>query len=317
MANPSYFISCDWGTSNFRLRLVETGSLSVLVEHKTDQGIKVLYQKFLEQNKLGQTEYFLTYLQDQIDKMGNTQGAQNVVTVGMASANIGLLELEYGNMPFDEAGKGINFKAIPLKNGMEVLLVSGIKDESGMMRGEEIQALGLTKYLESYKNGMLILPGTHSKHINYDSGEFTALKSFMTGELFELLSTKSILANNVETCQWITKRKNAFKEGLSIGFEGQLSAHLFSIRAKNLLHGAKKKDNYFTLSGMLIGDELSYLKNWEDNIFLAAPEPFFDMYKLALETILRKEQLFFFGDKVLENALLNGQKKILHLYENK
>jgi len=316
MANTSYFISCDWGTSNFRLRLVETASLLVLVEHKTDQGVKVLYQNFLAQDKLGQTEYFLAYLQDQIDKIGDARGAKNVVTVGMASANIGLLELEYGKMPFDEAGKGINSKVIPLKNGMDVILVSGIKDEAGMMRGEEIQALGLTKYLESYKNGMLILPGTHSKHINYCEGEFTALKSFMTGELFELLSTKSILANNVESCQWINKRKNAFKEGLSIGFEGQLSAHLFSIRAKNLLHGAKKKDTYFMLSGMLIGDELAYLRSWESNVFLAAPEPFYDMYKLALETILKKEHLFFFGDKVLENALLNGQKKILQLYES-
>ena len=178
-----------------------------MLEHKTDQGIKVLNQKFLGQNKLSQTEYFQAYLQDQIDKLGNTQSAQNVVIVGMASANIGLLELEYGNMPFNKAGKGINFKVIPLKNGMDVLLVSGIKDESGMMRGEEIQALGLTKHLQPYKSGMLMLPGTHSKHITYDSSQFTALKSFMTGELFELLSTKSILSNNVERCQWTEKRK--------------------------------------------------------------------------------------------------------------
>ena len=113
------------------------------------------------------------------------------------------------------------------------------------------------------------------------------------------------------------KEKNAFREGVSIGLEGQLSAHLFSIRAKNLLHGAKKKDNYFTLSGMLIGDELSYLKSWESNVFLAASEPIFDMYKLALETMLKTDRLVFFGAKVLESALLNGQKKIMELYEKK
>ena len=46
MKIPDCFISCDWGTSNFRLRLVETKTLNVLVEHKTDQGVKNVYQKF-------------------------------------------------------------------------------------------------------------------------------------------------------------------------------------------------------------------------------------------------------------------------------
>lgn len=314
MKTPDYFISCDWGTSNFRLRLVHTDSLKVLVEHKTDQGIKVLHQKFLNQEQLGQTEFFKKYLLSQIENLDGSQKANLVVTAGMASSNIGMMELDYGKLPFNAHGEGLNWKAIPFQKGLDILLISGVKDEFGMMRGEEMQAFGLTKYLEPYQSGVLILPGTHSKHLTYQKESFTSLKSFMTGELFELLSNESILSNNVESCQWISKRKRAFEQGLAIGFNNQLSANLFSIRARNLLQNSSKKDNYFMLSGMLIGDELLYLKNYKTTVFLAAPEPFQNMYKLALETVLDKHQIICFGDSVLENALLLAQKKIIELH---
>lgn len=314
MKIPDYFISCDWGTSNFRLRLVETKSLNVEAEHITDQGIKTLHQKFLLQHQFGQTEFFKNYLLDQIGNLDGSGKANLVVTAGMASSNIGMMELPYGEMPFNAAGDGLFWEKLPFQNELDILLISGVKDHTGMMRGEEMQAFGLTEYLKSYHSGVLILPGTHSKHITYLKGEFRSLKSFMTGELFELLSNKSILANNVESCPWGDKRKEAFKEGLAIGFNGRLGADIFSIRTRNLLHNVNKKDNYFILSGMLIGDELSYLIGSESTIFLAAPEPFYDMYKLALETILDPGQIICFSEKVLENALLTAQKKIIALH---
>lgn len=309
-ANP-YFISCDWGTSNFRLRLVDGKTLSVLAEHSTDQGVKPVYERFLNQKNLDQTAYFTNYLLEQVQKITDGQELPKVVIAGMASSNIGLYELEYGEMPFDGEGQGVNFKQLKTKTGLDIILISGIKDKDGVMRGEETQALGLLSYLETYSRGVLILPGTHSKHVTYEMGSFTKLRSFMTGELFELLSQKSILANNVESGQWIDKRKDAFKEGLAIGFKKELSSHLFSIRAKHLLENTNKKNNYFMLSGMLIGDELSYLKNWKEKIFLAAPEPIFSMYKLALSTLLPEDQIVSFGENVLEKALILGQLKIL------
>lgn len=314
MKIPDYFISCDWGTSNFRLRLVETDTLNVLVEHKTDQGVKVVYQKFLKQNEIDQTQFFKNYLESQINNLDEHHKAGLIIAAGMASSNIGMKELSYGEIPFNEEGDGLHWEILSFKENLDIVLVSGVKTETGMMRGEEIQAFGLTKYLESYRSGILILPGTHSKHINYEKVKFNGLKSYMTGEVFELLSRHSILSNSVEKCHWINKRHDAFKQGLEIGFTGELSANLFSIRAKHILNDSNKKDNFYLLSGMLIGDELSYLKNKDQKVFLAATEPFYSMYKLALETILNATQVICFGDKVLEKALLIGQKKIIQLH---
>lgn len=316
MATPDYFISCDWGTSNFRLRVVETATLSIADEHKTDCGIKSLYEKFLKQREKEQTQFFADYLKTQILLLPKKYQNYIIIAAGMASSNIGLFELNYADFPLNTNGKNLIWKHLVFNNNLEILLISGAKTNTGMMRGEEIQAVGLEQQLKQYKKGILLLPGTHSKHLAYDNGIYTHLKNYMTGELFEILSKKSILVNSVSTTSSTVLEKH-FLEGVRLGLQGQLSASLFSIRAKDLLQTKTKEENYFFLSGLLIGDEISYLEQTTENIFLVAPDPVFSLYKLALKQIINPKQLILLDDKVLENALLLGQKKILLQYENK
>ena len=136
----------------------------------------------------------------------------------------------------------------------------------------------------------------------------------MTGELFEILSKQSILANSIIASQWDKKREAAFKEGLILGFNGKLSENLFSVRAKDILYNFDKKDNYYFLSGLLIGDELSYLKEMDDKIFLAASGPIYELYREALQILFTTQRLVLFNNNMLERAFLQGQKKILYQY---
>lgn len=314
MGIPKYFISCDWGTTNFRLRVVETKTLKVLAEHGSDQGIKVHYEEFLKQQKARQGEFFSRYLKEQIQKFPPEHQVHIVVATGMASANIGLYELPYADFPFTLNGDSLVWKNLSFENGLKVLLVSGVKSADGMMRGEEIQAVGLENQLRPFSKGTLLLPGTHSKHIAFDNDKFTRLQNFMTGELFEVLSKKSILVNSVMNGHWNNKRKDAFKEGLSLGFESGLSANLLRVRAKDVIDHSNKENNYFMLSGVLIGDELSYLKNSKYKVILAGPESVVDLYSLALTTILDRDRVTVLDAEILVNALFVGQRKILGQY---
>lgn len=317
MGLPNFFISCDWGTTNFRLRLVETHTLNIISEHKTAQGIKVLYEKYVQQKEVSQKQYFIAYLQEQIQVFPPEYRDCLTVMAGMASSNIGLHELPYADFPIEKGGANLLWKHLPLSNSEGVLLISGVKAQQGMMRGEEIQAVGLEEQLTQYSKGILLLPGTHSKHLTYSFGEFQGIKNYMTGELFEILSKNSILANSVTTNQWNPQSAASFKVGLALGFEGELTSSLFSVRTNHVLNDTKKEDNYFYLSGLLIGDELSYLKNHKDYVFLAAPEPIFGLYQLALTSLLDDIQLVCFDNKKIENALLIGQRKILTQYVKK
>lgn len=310
---PRYFISCDWGTSNFRLRLVETHSLEIIEELKTDQGIKILYSKYERQKELGQKEFFSIYLKNQLQNLTSEHQNYLVISSGMGSANIGLQELPYATMPFAKGGRSLVTQKLALGADQELILISGVKNEAGMMRGEEVQAIGLEDYL-GRESGILILPGTHCKHLSHRSGEFFDLKNFMTGELFEILSRKSILANSVEFGKWDSNNTAAFDEGFALGLKGQLSSNLLTVRARHILSNENKKDNYFYLSGLLIGDELSYLNGADENVVLAAPNSVFSLYERALQSVLKNEKVVVLNEQILERALLIGQKKILQLY---
>lgn len=311
MSLPSHFISCDWGTSNFRLRLVETDTLEIILEIKTHDGVKLLFQRFCEQKDIDQKTFFVNYLKKQIRRLPTEYHETLIVSSGMSTSNIGLMELPYAELPFYKNGDTLIKKQISISKKQDLLLISGIKCETGMMRGEEVQAIGLEKYLSPYSRGLLLLPGTHSKHISYTNGQFYALKNYMTGELFDVLAKKSILSNSVESGNWNEATKAAFKEGLQLGLEGRLTSSLFIIRARNVIENRSKTSNYFMLSGLLIGDELSYLRDVDESIFLAAPDTIFELYKTALESLVDSDKVVLLNGPILESALLKGQKKVL------
>jgi 2-dehydro-3-deoxygalactonokinase len=43
------FLSCDWGTTSFRLRLIEADSLKVIGEIKSEQGIAATFRQWQQQ----------------------------------------------------------------------------------------------------------------------------------------------------------------------------------------------------------------------------------------------------------------------------
>lgn len=315
MKLPEIFLSVDWGTTNFRLRVVETATLGVISECKTDKGIRLLNEQYLTQKECERQHFFADYLAAQVRTLPVEYQSCPIVLSGMASSSIGLQELDYAEFPFDQSGQNLLWKQMTLHNGLAVFLISGVKNSSGMIRGEEIQAIGLSKLLLPYGTGILILPGTHSKHLRYQAGAFTDLTNLMTGELFEVLSKRSILASSVTHGPWTEKTETAFKEGLALGFAGELTAHLLEVRARHVIHHTSSDDSYYFLSGLLVGDELRYLQTETDTIFLAAPDPVFSTYKKGLETLFDPAQLVLFDGQVIERALLEGQKKILMLHE--
>lgn len=66
----------------------------------------------------------------------------------------------------------------------QVDAVDGVPD---VMRGEEIQVIGALRLMQQ-SDGLLVLPGTHSKWVQAVGNAITSFKTFMTGELFALLA---------------------------------------------------------------------------------------------------------------------------------
>jgi 2-dehydro-3-deoxygalactonokinase len=123
-----------------------------------------------------------------------------------------------------------------------------------VMRGEETQAAGALALHPGF-DGVLCLPGTHSKWLQVSAGEVVSFQTFMTGELFALLSTQSVLRHSMAE-GWDDA---AFDAGLSeaLSRPERIAARLFSLRAESLLHALPGAAARSRLSGLLIGIELA------------------------------------------------------------
>lgn len=312
MLLPTHFISCDWGTTNFRLRVVRTATLETVATVPSGHGVRALNVRFAAAKRTDRAAFFAAYLRGRLEALPAAHRGHPVVVSGMASANIGMRELPYGELPLGRGGEGLIFRDLTGWPGRQLRLISGLKSATGMMRGEETQALGLLEVLPPGEDGTLLLPGTHCKHLRYAGGCFTAFTSFMTGELFEALSAHSILAQSVEEGAWNARAGEVFADGVRAGFTGGAAAHLFSVRAGQVLRGAPGVEGYYRLSGLLIGDELRSLPAAGAGVvYLAGSGALSRLYHRALEVVRPNGRLVVYKEEVLDRALLTGQRILL------
>ncbi len=289
------FLSCDWGTSSFRLRLVDTVSLQIISESYSDEGIAATFAAW---QKTGSSEneriyFYQSVIDRHIKKIEQQAGSRvnyiPIIISGMASSSIGMLEIPYASLPFLLNGEGLQYKKID-KTALfqyDMVIISGVSTGNDVMRGEETQLIGCAN-TAIMLNEIFIFTGTHSKHIKTDTNKATAIKSFMTGEFFELLGKKSVLSDSVAAGGSIDEpeSKTAFEQGVQDSQQGNILHYGFMVRTNQLFKRFSKKANYFYLSGLLVGTELGYLTGTKiDTITIAGDEELVHNYTLALKAL--------------------------------
>ncbi|HEY6956490.1 MAG TPA: 2-dehydro-3-deoxygalactonokinase [Flavisolibacter sp.] len=319
MKKASLFLSCDWGTSSFRLRLVEE-PYKVLVEEKNDNGVTAIHDKWKQTGKQEEErlDYYQAFLLKQIMQLGEKAGRSlngiPMILSGMASSAIGMLELPYKQSPFGADGTDLPLHTlIPTKSfPHEILMVSGIRSDDDVMRGEEIQLVG--SYDSNTTDSTLyIFPGTHSKHIRVEKGRAVEFQTYMTGELFQLLSTKSILSTTVErpNGDFGDEHWQCFVEGIEDSESFNPLRAFFFARTNHLFQKMSKTENFFYLSGLLIGLELHEL-NADTGLPVilvtdAALKPF---YAIALQQLNLDYNLHIVD---VDKAIVKGHYKVFEL----
>ena len=194
MEAENSFISVDWGTSNLRIRFVSDSDFQIQGEFFYNHGLKKMNKIWVESKNIfpNKKNYLLDKLIEFIDKtLFEHTNIKNIIISGMASSSIGIQELDYSPIPLDLFNPDIVLKKIEWK-GKTISLISGIKKNDDIVRGEETQVIGITEEFVKQDNVLIIIPGTHSKHIYCEDGIITDFKTFMTGEIFSCLSENTI-----------------------------------------------------------------------------------------------------------------------------
>ncbi|MGL6210776.1 MAG: 2-dehydro-3-deoxygalactonokinase, partial [Paracoccaceae bacterium] len=96
----------------------------------------------------------------------------------------------------------------------------------------------------------------HSKWAQVSAGEVVSFQTYMTGELFALLSEQSVLRHGMAGDGFDDE---AFDTALSdaVSRPEKIAARLFSLRAEGLVAGLTPQAARARLSGLLIGIELA------------------------------------------------------------
>src|SRR4029079_7898130 len=206
MTDKIALIAIDWGTTNRRgWALARNGRV---LDEKADSG------GLLSASGTGFLPSFLSFT----DGWRNSGAAIPAVLCGMVGSKMGWIEAPYLSTPLDleRLASGL----CPVPDAERVWIVPGVSDDSGpepdVIRGEECQILGavLTRNVE---NGMLVLPGTHSKWALVQNRRLVKFRTFMTGEIFELLKSAGTLSQLMRESEW---NEDAFARGVRLAKSG-------------------------------------------------------------------------------------------------
>ena len=284
----SRWIAVDWGTSFFRAYLIENELVSDKIE--TNDGMK-----FIQQN--GFEKLFISLIEKWLIKGQVVE----VFASGMLGARQGWMEAPYEKTPCDL--NSINYVS-PLVNDDRFLLkiFSGVSqiNPPDVMRGEETQVAGFF-YKNLNFNGSICLPGTHSKWIKVKNGLIQNFKTYMSGELFEVISKNTVLSHSLIS-EKLDKTEFLYSANKIFQNPEHLTSALFQIRADDLINSRGPEIYNSRLSGYLLGIELLGAKEyWEKrDIALIGSKKVMELYECLLEDKVLTLKKISAEDMVLE-----------------
>lgn len=202
-----------------------------------------------------------------------------VLMCGMIGSRQGWVEAAYVAAPAGLAAIAAALAPVP---GMErTWVVPGISQEPpDVMRGEETQIMGVAAALGPGRH-VLCLPGTHSKWAVLEDGQVAGFRTAMTGEVFGLMRTRSMLAPLIPDDAGDDPA--AFDAGVARAREaGGLLHDLFGLRAGVLLGRVAPAALPSMLSGLLIGHEIAELAAEASDVHLIGSAALNERYTRAL-----------------------------------
>lgn len=235
----SEWIAADWGTTHLRLWWMAGGT--VREERRTSDGMGSVAPGGFADALARATEGWPDL---------------PVIACGMVGARQGWHEAPYRPVPCPATPR---LTPVP---GTRVHICGGVSqsDPPDVMRGEETQIAGLLAARPGF-DGVVCLPGTHTKWARVSAGEICNFISFMTGEIFGLLAGHSVLRHTLAP---EGLDEEAFDAAVADALSRPAAAYarLFQLRAGALVGDLDPVAARSRLSGTLIGWELAGAKPW-------------------------------------------------------
>lgn len=242
------FLAVDWGTTNVRAWRLDAGG-AVLRKAEFPLGV----------SQLGPGEAAARFESEVRPALG-AEGLPALLC-GMIGSTLGWANAPYLDCPVSLAKlAGSLLEVAPGVRIVPGLTCAGLIGPD-LMRGEETQVLGWQAADPARVRGRHLLchPGTHAKWVRMEEGAVTRFVTAMTGELYDVLGTHSVLKFSPPPTD------DQFDEGAfdggaaAAGDGGALASRLFGLRGLTVSGRLPAAAAPSWLSGLLIGAEIAAL----------------------------------------------------------
>ena len=307
------YIALDMGTSNVRMWLCDgqgkidcikrtfgAGTTKMLGKAKVFEMLHDSLKSLLDINQLEEKD---------ID---------HIIASGMAGSELGIKEIPHIELPADEYKLACCLEEhfVPEITTIPVLFVPGLKKQSkekliDIMRGEEVEIMGLLHAFPKGKECVVLLPGTHNKIIAVDAdGQIVDFYTTMSGEVLHAMIEHTILAGEVGHDFAISEYDVV--RGAECARKKGLNAALFQIRVMSK-NGVSQDVLSSFLYGAVIGMDIAEIQNYAAGkpILVGGREQLKRVYQILLD-----DQAEVLQAEDTANAVKNGLAKIYHLRKN-
>lgn len=267
------FIAIEWTSANFHAWLLDASG-QVTDERKSARGVNTI-----------RDGAFAAALREELGDW--LAGAAGIILSGMVTSRTGWVE-----SPFAPVPAGLNeIAGAALVQDVDDLpplyFLPGVSQQlplPDVMRGEELSLLGA----DAPADGVFILPGAHTKWVRKQAGKITAITTYLSGEILNLLKKDSIISRLMPA--EYTPHPEAFRRGVAMvddaDIGGGLLRRVFSARSLVLFDQLQPAEIADYLAGMFIAAEIREAASAVDGpVLLVGNAPVAMSYEVALSEL--------------------------------
>ncbi|MDR9828010.1 2-dehydro-3-deoxygalactonokinase [Vibrio sp. FNV 38] len=295
------WLMIDWGTTNFRAFAMNQRGQEIDRIEKDIGLLSIAKGQFSNELK--------AVLRDWIPSYHHLP----VFMAGMVGSQQGWYDVPYMITPARIGDVARNSYEFDLEWGAKATIYPGVKHmhslgQYDVMRGEEVQLIGAQSLIDK-DSFHAVLPGTHSKYANVQNGAIQSFSTYMTGEMYSVISKHTILGKGLVPVQE-SPNSVAFLKGVEESNVEGLTNQLFMARTHRLFKQLENDDVLDYLSGLLIGHEVKSIVSMihcrKEPLNLIGNYKLSKKYELALNSlgfisqVLDGEECFIEGMRQLE-----------------
>lgn len=325
-----YLLFIDSGTTNTRIRLVEEGSTQVIDSVNKKCGVR---NTAIEGSNQTLKQFIFEGIEDLLSKQSlSREEVRYVVCSGMITSKLGLVEIEHISSPGSESDFASNavlkyYDEIP---NMPFIFITGFKNNQNskpnpafedvismdVLRGEEVESFGILNHIPLEGNGMIALPGSHTKFVFIDRKKrISSCLSTLGGEMIASIRSETILSDSIpdSLIQEIDYKM------INLGFQHAsnygLNRVLYQSRLLDMFTEAteEQRSNYY-VGAILEGDIKALLKYVENHqlewIVVGGSNPLRSVFYQLLSYAFPGQSIKETSDELVENCTIIGAKHI-------